>query len=482
MAVVSNYAYSSLRSSRNQASDTEEELTKVEVDGQIRISGRSFGPEIIKDDNFQNVVVLVICLNILVLWAELDVPSFQALWTICDNLCLLFFIAESFYSFLFYRTRLADWGRDQTWVLLETAIVVLGVCDLWISPILELCGLPKSVRTVLHLLQLLRLLRLFKFFHQLMAFVDALLGMLGTFTWLFSVLFLFILGTAIVLTVVIGQGEGLDIERLQVENPEALILVQRFFKDIPTSTFTLFQLTTTDNWDDVATPLVEIHPMWRLFIVSFIVFASWIMLSVLTAVASDNMIAATSNRKEQMLAEQEANHLRFVAFLQDSFIASDADGSGTLDKEEFSNLIEQDFVLKRMKELGIHLTVPELYKAWDMLDVDESGELTIEEFVTGLSYLQEGLATKHIVHVDYSLKKITNKAEAKLDEIAAKLAEVTANSAKITACLSKQDRFYNSARQPTLLWQQWVLNSEFREFAKQNLEFMRGAPTSATLQ
>jgi hypothetical protein len=96
MAVVSNYAYSSLRSSRNQASDTEEELTKVEVDGQIRISGRSFGPEIIKDDNFQNVVVLVICLNILVLWAELDVPSFQALWTICDNLCLLFFIAESF--------------------------------------------------------------------------------------------------------------------------------------------------------------------------------------------------------------------------------------------------------------------------------------------------------------------------------------------------------------------------------------------------
>merc|ERR1719277_1111918 len=78
-------------------------------------------------------------------------------------------------------------------------------------------------------------------------------------------------------------------------------------------------------------------------------------------------------------------------------------------------MISQSFVHARMKELGVHMSRDDLTKAWEMLDIDDSGELTIDEFVTGLSTLQEGLTTKHMVCVDYSLKKVTLKAESSME-------------------------------------------------------------------
>merc|ERR1712151_24187 len=129
------------------------------------------------------------------------------------------------------------------------------------------------------------------------------------------------------------------------------------------------------------------NPWWRLFFVFFIAFASWTMLSVLTAVASTHMIEATSDRKESEIQEQELKHKLFIGFLQDAFVESDTDGNGYLDKEEFESLIAKPEVHRHMRELGVHLTPDELNKAWSMLDMDGSGELNIEEFVTGLSYL-----------------------------------------------------------------------------------------------
>lgn len=233
-----------------------------------------------------------------------------------------------------------------------------------------------------------------------------------------------------------------------------------YFQDVPTSLFTLFQLTTTDNWDDIAYPLVEIDARWRLFFVFFIAFASWTMISVLTAVASDNMIAATTDRKDLELKEQEARHMQFINFLRDSFMEADSDGNGVLDKEEFSAMMGKDFVHKRMKELGIHLSQEELFKAWDMLDIDESGELTIDEFVTGLSYLQEGLATKHIVNVDYSLKRVTIRCEARLQKLQETLKEIEQQGQEILRALEEQEQTNQEQHLSLWLWQRWALKQE----------------------
>merc|ERR1712217_354994 len=128
----------------------------------------------------------------------------------------------------------------------------------------------------------------------------------------------------------------------------------------------------------------------------------------------------------------------FITFLQDAFVESDNDGNGYLDKEEFESLIN---------------------KAWSMLDMDGSGELNIEEFVTGLSYLQEGLATKHILNVDYSLKRVAVNCENRMDKMSILVAQVVGQNEEIMRHLEKgQDR---QSDVNIALWQHWALQHEF---------------------
>merc|ERR1711957_889605 len=118
------------------------------------------------------------------------------------------------------------------------------------------------------------------------------------------------------------------------------------------------------------------------FFVFYIAFAAWTMISVLTAIAADNMIAATSDRKEMELREQEIKQRAFISFLRNTFYEADTDGNGLLDREEFEALMAKEMVTKEMGRLGVNLTDSDLFKAWQMLDIDDSGELTIDEFVS----------------------------------------------------------------------------------------------------
>merc|ERR1711957_617881 len=93
-----------------------------------------------------------------------------------------------------------------------------------------------------------------------------------------------------------------------------------------------------------------------------------------------------------------------------------------------------------MEELDVHLSADDLSRAWDMLDVDESGELSIDEFVAGLAYLQEGLEAKHIVNVDYELKRTAIRFDAKIEQLSHCMNEVskhTIDIAESLACRSK---------------------------------------------
>merc|ERR1712224_188016 len=111
--------------------------------------------------------------------------------------------------------------------------------------------------------------------------------------------------------------------------------------------------------------------------------------------------------------EAEKNRKKFITFLHDTFLDADADGNGVLDQEEFIALMGKTSVHKEMTRLGIEFTPEWLHGVWEMLDIDGSGELKINDFVVGFSYLQEHLATKHLVSMEYSLKRISTNFAAK---------------------------------------------------------------------
>merc|ERR1712194_370155 len=157
-----------------------------------------------------------------------------------------------------------------------------------------------------------------------------------------------------------------------------------------------------------------------------------------TAVASNSTWNATTKKKEEEQENLEKNRQKFIRFLKQVFEEADEDKNGVLDKEEFTALLQKEMVHEQMRTLGVHLTQEELMAAWETLDYRDSGEVGIEEFVDGLSFLQEGLSTKHIVRIDYALRRCQTHAEERLKRIKDDVNAIIDSSAEVLKRLKDQ--------------------------------------------
>merc|ERR1739848_183603 len=158
------------------------------------------------------------------------------------------------------------------------------------------------------------------------------------------------------------------------------------------------------------------------------------------------MIEATASRKEEHAKLLEHKHRRFITFLRDAFLDADIDGNGMLDMDEFKDMMQNDEVHIQMKELGVQMSHDELMELFNLLDVDDSGELSIDEFVDGLGYLQEGLSTKHIVNVDYSLKRVEKRVETGIETVTDLMQHVIKQQAAILARIDSQGKLHDGQR------------------------------------
>jgi len=412
----------------------------------------------VEDDKFQMFIGLIIGANVLVLAGETDSPSWTG-WVVFDNFFVVTFLAEIVLRIL-HRGIVFFFTKDTAWSILDTVNVVLGIVDSWIEPLLLTAGLTtasghSSLFRFLRLSRLLRIFRAVKIFPKLMAFVQALVEMFSTMIWIFTFLGIFMICSAIVLTRELGHGEAPMLEDGEAGD-DPWRDIREYFRDVPTSLFTLFRVSTQDDWMNIAEPLISVNPAWCIFFVVFITFVSWTMISVLTAVASESMVAATTDRKEQEVRQAELRAKAFIEFLRDAFTKADADGNGVLDKEEFETMMRKEFVITEMRNMGFSMTEEEIVKSWDMLDIDRGGELTIDSFVSGLSYLQEKLTTRHVMNISYLLKRVSRHLEESVSHLFQELDALRDQNAEIIESLHCQEQLRDQQQLSLWLWHQWM--------------------------
>mmetsp|Transcript_75366 Transcript_75366/g.157052 ORF Transcript_75366/g.157052 Transcript_75366/m.157052 type:complete len:504 (+) Transcript_75366:195-1706(+) len=363
---------------------------------------------------------IVIVSDLFCLGAEADHPG--GFWAWIEVALVCFYTLEMgcrIWAYGFQMFVPNDWvlGRDfrtKTPIALLNIFLLLLVifglvdCYVWLFDVLKL-------RALFMYLRLLRVIRIFHLFDVLTKFIVALLYMTQSLSWIFSVIALVSYVSAVFFTLYVQDNELHD--------------AQEYFPDVWTSAFSLFQVTTMDNWHHIAVPLVRFHGAWGVFFVVFIAFTSWTMISLLTAFVSEQIILATRDMKVREHEAVEQRHKDFVQFLRKCFQHADSDGNGVLDKAEFTELIQEEIVTRKMEDLGVIIQHEELQDTFDMLDVDESGELTIDEFTLGLSQLQQSLGIKHVLSINYAIQRIHRKLHKQIDasgkEIDTKMDEIS---------------------------------------------------------
>lgn len=423
---------------------------------------------------FQVAVGLAIAANAVVLAFETDYGDWP-FWPVIDNAFLILFGIELalrlFLEGLDFFTNEKAGGN-----IMDFSIVAFGITDSVVLPLIMdqegggSNGSKHLLRVALkffRLLRLVRLLRFVKMIKRLNDFAVALYTIIGPFMVVIVILFGSTFFVAIILTEVFAHPEG-GLDNSELHNPFEEQIISDF-QDVCTSFFTLFRVITTDNWIGVADPVIrQKGVLWRVFFMVFIMFLTWVMISILTAVASDNVITATSDRIDREAREIEKRHKEFLHLVNTTFREADQDSNGLIDKQEFEALLEEMNLAEMLQQLNIPVTKDDLYKTWEMLDVSEKGVLTIDEFVDGLSFLGEnGVTTRHIVNVDYNIRRIAHKLFSRVSRLFRKLEIWRSEETNSVNQVVAHEAVLRQQTELLSLWRGWALQEHPGSFPAQ---------------
>jgi hypothetical protein len=141
------------------------------------------------------------------------------------------------------------------------------------------------------------------------------------------------------------------------------------------------------DWKSAAQPLEDISASYLVPVCTYIAVALFCMLNTVTGIFVEKANSIVSADKDRVLWDELAKRKTWVDEVKRSFKTADADGSGELSWEEFSEQMQNLKVQTDLKMLGIDVLVTEPETLFELFDFDGNGTIEIDEFATGVQKL-----------------------------------------------------------------------------------------------
>jgi len=222
----------------------------------------------------------------------------------------------------------------------------------------------------------------------------------------------------LVLTVMMLYAMGICVTRLvghgMVVPPGTDELVMRPFSSVPESMFTLFRLmagTASDDESDAIDALMVALPTGKFAFVFFMVTSSWTLLSILTAVVSENMITTTGEQEHEMrLLSDEEDRAQLMADLRNLFACIDVNHDGMASDEEMLRFLSSK---ENVAQCSRACRVParEIKEVFSHLSSDGNG-VDMDYFAHCIADLSKPVNEKSIVKLEVQLLRLEQKLDA----------------------------------------------------------------------
>jgi len=344
----------------------------------------------------------LIVLNICVIAIETDAIEDDAsvedkiAWIVIDSLFILLFVFEIAVRMWMERR---DWIYS-TWNWFDVLIVIMAMVDVWI--ITTFSGDDQanlyvlSIFRIVRLVRLIRLIKLIRLLHGLYVILMAFWHAMQTMSFLLALMLFGLMIYAIFAVNLIGRNANLRHVRINGDT------VRDRFGTVYKSMYSLFELMTLEGWESVARPIVEELPYMFLFIASFIMIFTFGMLNMIVALVIEKTLHHTRMMSEHVMQAERMRMADELVRIKNLFSSGQEAGVGKITFSEFETALrESEAVREIFQKMGIALgDVKELYT---VLDWDESGDLTVKEFLQGLQKLQDGGSSPWDTLATYSL-------------------------------------------------------------------------------
>merc|ERR1712232_201192 len=135
------------------------------------------------------------------------------------------------------------------------------------------------------------------------------------------------------------------------------------------------------DWENGYQPLWDVSFFAVLFYVLYILFASFCVMNVIIGIFCHNAQEAFDQDRENVLEHQHNSKKRYVEALVELFHHLDIDASNKISAEEFELALEDNRMTHILASLDIERR--DAIAIFEVLDNDGSGDIGMEEFITG---------------------------------------------------------------------------------------------------
>jgi Ca2+-binding EF-hand superfamily protein len=262
-------------------------------------------------------------------------------------------------------------------------------------------------------------------FEDMYILIVAFAMSLQSMAWLTVLIVLGLFLCSIFLTQVVGQDDGyrdLDFGRGSSED---------LFGSVGRSMYTLFELMTMENWNGIGRPLVMKSGWFVVFFICFFMLFSFGLMNMVVGLVVEKTIAQSRDSKKNKEKAKQVEARNAIKDLRAVYLEIDGNGDGVLTLEEMEKSIDNPLIKKALERLGVpteHIT-----DLFDILDVDQSSQVDVEEFIEGMTKIKGQFRNRDFVAAEVAIKVI-DRIQTKIQE---KLRAVRENEAEIHRVMTR---------------------------------------------
>jgi voltage-gated sodium channel len=336
----------------------------------------------------------IIIANVFVIAIETDYgydspkgsKDMKPFWVFVDSMFILAFMIE-----IFVRVHWERWAWPRSgWNWFDLLIVVLAIVDIWILGFLSDNSRSLQVMSVFRIVRLFRLIRLVKLVRLLQGLYIILLAMwhaMQTMSFLLAIMAFGLLIYSIFAVNLIGRNPALSGIRIAGTDT-----VYDRFGTLFRAMYSLFELMTLEGWESVARPIVEEEPWLFIFIVSYIMIFTFGMLNMIVATVIEKTLYYTRVMSDTQMAEERQRMQQELLHIRSVFDEGGKERSGKMTFEEFEAAMKAHPPIREIFD-NMGISILDARELYSVLDWDESGDLTIKEFLSGINKLQNGVCS-----------------------------------------------------------------------------------------
>jgi Ca2+-binding EF-hand superfamily protein len=371
---------------------------------------------------FDVVRGVIIFVNILLLISEVDVRASGddvPQWITMFNYCLiLVYVTEIVMRILVYREQYFHSLADVVDMTIITADCVIETVLFFAE---RVDGMPSLV--ILRTFRLLRLGRTHRaltMFPELNVMVLGMRGAIKTILWGVVLLTVTTVSFAILAVQIIHP---VNQEVAAAGAYEGCTRCPRAYESVAAAALTITQgIIAGDSWGLVTIPVIEHSPATSLFFLVVFSILGMMILNLILAVVIDSANQARQETDHQIAEEKERQYKKATAELLVFCSSLDKDESGTLSLDEFVTGYAENFAFQDAMKL-LDISQKDMDIVFRIMDQDNSGEVRYDELVQELYKMKSEDSHTMITFIKFYVQEIQRESREEVAETKALLKE-----------------------------------------------------------